>query len=651
MDEPRHAGRAGGREPNVAGIAAYGALFVVLLPLLLAHWMTRLDKVVTLPAWGGAAAAILLIGAGLMTMGWAMGSLWRLGGGLPMSAFPPARFVSSGPYALVPDPIYVGAVTTCLGYALWQRSAAGLWIVTPMLALAATAFVLGYERRATADRFGTTGEARIRLPPPGDAAPGRWERASVYLLVLLPWAFTYEALNRVGIAPDARSSYMAWEAAVPVVPWTESIYALTYPYVGLAPLLASSRTGLRRFAIRGLWATATIGLFYLLVPFVAVPKPVPSGSAWASLILLERSWNEHTSLPSFHVVWACLASAVFALRWPRARWWLAAWTGAVAASCVTTGMHAVMDVAAGLAAAALVTHGPALWAAQCRLAEAVANSWREWRIGPLRILSHGVFAAVGGAAGVAVAVAVAGGDQLWWIVALTFGSQAGAALWAQLVEGSPQLLRPYGYFGSVVAVVLLSVLAAASGRDPWLILAAMAVGGCFTQAIGRLRCLVQGCCHGRSVDAAWGIRYRHPRSRVTRLSSLGGVALHPAPVYSALWMIVVGAILLRLWGLGVALPFVAGSYLVLVGLGRFVEEHYRGEPQTAQIGGLRLYQWLAIAFFVGGAALMAVSGPAAPTPQALDSSAPGALALVFLVTYVLYGVDVPGSKRRFSRLV
>jgi hypothetical protein len=29
----------------------------------------------------------------------------------------------------------------------------------------------------------------------------------------------------------------------------------------------------------------------------------------------------------------------------------------------------------------------------------------------------------------------------------------------------------------------------------------------------------------------------------------------------------------------------------------------------------------------------------------------GVLALVFLVTYILFGVDVPGSNRRFSRLV
>jgi len=649
--EQPDAARFAGHGTRYVSAAAYAVLFVVLLPWLLALWMRRLDGIITLPAYGTTMIGLAVAGGGLALMAAATLSLWIVGRGLPMSPFPPKRFVESGPYGLVTDPIYIGAVAACLGYALVTRSAAGLWIVTPLLAMAAGSFVLGYEREATRHRFGSGVQPRLRLPPPGDAAPTGGERAAVLLFVLLPWMVVYEAVNRLGIPPDARSSYMAWEGALPVVPWTEAIYALSYPYVLLAPFLASRQRDLRRFAIRGLWATLTVGLFYLLVPVVAAAKPVPDSSAWAPLLAFERAWNQHTSFPSFHVVWACLTSALLAARWPRARWWLTAWTLAIAASCVTTGMHAVLDIVAGFAAAALLMHGDAIWAALCRISEAVANSWREWRVGPLRFLSHGGYAAAGGAVGVAVAVWLAGAGQLWWIVAFTFGAQAGAALWAQTIEGSPQLLRPYGYFGSVVAVVLLSVAAGAAGRDAWLLVAAMAVGGCFTQAIGRLRCLVQGCCHGRPVDAPWGIRYTHPRSRVTRLSNLGGVALHPAPLYSILWVLLIGAVLVRLWTLGAPLPFIAGSYLVLAGLGRFVEEHYRGEPQTAQIAGLRLYQWLAIAFVVGGSAVMAAGGRSAPTPEALGPSAWRALFLVLLVSYVAYGVDLPGSNRRFSRLV
>ncbi len=48
---------------------------------------------------------------------------------------------------------------------------------------------------------------------------------------------------------------------------------------------------------------------------------------------------------------------------------------------------------------------------------------------------------------------------------------------------------------------------------------------------------------------------------------------------------------------------------------------------------------------------MAVGGRQAPPPEALEPVAWGAIAVVLFVTYALFGIDVPGSNRRFSRLV
>jgi prolipoprotein diacylglyceryltransferase len=171
------------------------------------------------------------------------------------------------------------------------------------------------------------------------------------------------------------------------------------------------------------------------------------------------------------------------------------------------------------------------------------------------------------------------------------------------------------------------------------------------QALGRLRCLVQGCCHGGESPAWLGIRYVHPRSRVTRLSPFAGLPLHPTQLYSAGWMLLVAAVLLRLWILGAGVEFIVGSYLVLTGLGRFVEEHYRGEPQTPIRGGLRLYQWLSIGFVIVGASLTTLGwtpalGVAMPPAGALE-----AITAFSLLTYVAYGVDFPRLNRRLSRLV
>lgn len=648
------AAAAPSRPRGSVGVVGYAALFAVGLPLLLLLWMLRLDTLVPMPHLAsipvGAAGAA--IGAAIVLA--AIAALRRHGGGWPMSPYPPERLVSAGVYALVADPVYLGSVVICAGVAVALGSGAGLFVVTPVLALASAAFVLGYERDATRRRYGRTVTPRLAIPAGGArerARPSGWDRLSIYALVLAPWLLLYEAVEFLGVPSDARSTYLPFEAAWPLVPWTEAIYALAYPLVLLAPLVASRRLHLRRFALRGLAATAIVIPFYLLVPLIAPAKPVPGDTAWAGLLRLERMGDAAvTALPAFHVLWVCLAAEVFVARWPRLRWPAIGLAIAVGASCVASGMHAVLDVVAAFAAYGAIRSGAVCWAALCRVTEAVANSWRERTVGPVRFLSHGLYAGLGAALGVAASVAVAGSDLLWWLLAMAVAAEVGAAVWAQVVEGSSQLLRPYGYFGSVVAVLAVAPLAWACGADPWLLLAAMAVGACVTQPFGRLRCLIQGCCHGRPVAAPWGIRYRHPRSRVLRLGHLGGVPLHPAPLYSILSTLVVGLVLVRMWTLGLPLPFIAGTYFILIGLTRFVEEHYRGEPQTAWVAGLRLYQWLAIACLVAGAALTTVAGAPAPPPQPIPSSAWLALAVLGLVTYVAYGVDFPRSNRRFSRL-
>jgi prolipoprotein diacylglyceryltransferase len=187
--------------------------------------------------------------------------------------------------------------------------------------------------------------------------------------------------------------------------------------------------------------------------------------------------------------------------------------------------------------------------------------------------------------------------------------------------------------------------------DGWLLLAAYATAGPVIQAMGRVRCLVQGCCHGSEASAVIGIRYTHPRSRVTRLSKLGGVPVHPTPVYSILVNVVICFLLFRLWAVRAELPLVCGLYLILNSLGRFVEEAYRGEPQTPVLGKLRLYQVVAIVGTLSGIILTCVHTQVMmPAPQLSGTTL--AAALFFgATTWFALGVDFPGSNRRFARLV
>jgi protein-S-isoprenylcysteine O-methyltransferase Ste14 len=634
-----------------AGRVAYAVLFCVILPALLVAWAARLDALVTLPLAGTRVGGVTLAVGGALCMAAGAAALWSWGRGLPMSPFPPRRLVTRGIYRLTADPIYVGAVAVTAGVAIAARAPAGLWIVTPVVALAAVAWVVGFERDVTRRRFGAVDVPLLRLPAPVDDPPSGWERAAVYVLVLAPWLVAYLAVERLGVPADARTTYLAWEARLPVLPWTESVYLATYAFVLLAPLAAQRARDLRVFAMRGAWATALIIPFYLLVPLVAEAKAVPGDGVWQALMRWERTGDAPvTAFPAFHLIWACLAADVYVASYPRWRMAFRALTLAIAVSCVTTGMHAALDVAGGVAAYALLLRDRTIGRHCLRFAEHVANSWRERSLGPVRLLSHGLYAGAGVMAGLAIAVSLAGTTLLGWLAAITMATIVGAGAWAQLVEGSPQLLRPYGYFGGIAGGSAVAVAASLAGADSWLLLAACAVGGSVTQAMGRLRCLVQGCCHGRTAPDALGIRYHHPRSRVVRLAGLGGTPVYPTPLYSSLWMLLVAALLGRLWMLSAPLPLIVGLYFVLAGVGRFMEEHFRGEPQTPEHLGLRLYQWLAIAFVVGGAAVTGLGARPAPDIAGFDPAILPALLVVGVVAYAAFGMDFPRSNRRLARL-
>ena len=113
-------------------------------------------------------------------------------------------------------------------------------------------------------------------------------------------------------------------------------------------------------------------------------------------------------------------------------------------------------------------------------------------------------------------------------------------------------------------------------------------------------------------------------SRVVALSGLGGRPIHATQLYSIAGNVVIGVLLLRLWWLAAPIWFVGGAYLILAGLARFVEEAYRGEPQTIVLAGLPIYQYLALVSVLTGVGLTMLGGAPAPTPSSLAD--PGLLA-------------------------
>jgi prolipoprotein diacylglyceryltransferase len=201
-----------------------------------------------------------------------------------------------------------------------------------------------------------------------------------------------------------------------------------------------------------------------------------------------------------------------------------------------------------------------------------------------------------------------------------------------------------GVAGTIVIWVVTDV-------PPVALLAALSVAAPWIQISGRLRCLIQGCCHGGPTDPGLGIRYRHPRSRVTQLAQLSGVPLHATPLYSIAGNVIIGMLMVRLQVLGAADSLLLGLYLMLAGFARFVEESYRAEPQTPVFGGLRIYQWCALFSVAAGLVCTTLPDSGSPAgfmlpPARLWWYAAG----VGLLYGIAMGVDFPGSNRRFSRL-
>jgi len=639
---------------------AYGVLFTVAVPAGLVAWGAAARPNVPLPEIHSAPAGAVTFGAGLVLLVCGAWALIARGGGLPMNPFPPPRLVRSGIYRWVRNPMYIGFGLLCAGASIGLGSASGLWLVTPVVWLAAAALVHGFERHDLARRFG-----RDALRPPllslprGDAEPPTaGHRAAVYVWVLLPWLIAYYAVQALGPAPDAFPLALPFERRWPVVQWTELMYASVYVFVPITPLLVRTQGTLRRFALQGLISTVVVTLIWLAVPVLEINRPFEPHGLPGRLLALEQAQSTAVAaFPAFHALWAMIAAAAWAAngRATRLRAWAwVGWTWAIliVASCITTGMHTVLEVVGAILLFPVVSRYDRVWARLRAAVERLANSWREWRLGRVRIISHGVWAAAAALVGLPIAGAAAGRDLFGAVVLVALCALAGAGLWAQALEGSSKLLRPFGWYGGLLGGVLGTLAAALLlGAPVMRLLAAFFLAAPWIQSLGRLRCLVQGCCHGAAAPPEVGIRYHHPRSRVTQLAGLAGTPIHPTPLYSIGANLLIGVVLLRLRSLAAPDSLLVAAYLMLGGVARFVEESFRGEPQTAIVGGLRIYQWLAAISLVAGIVLSAL--PTAPGPSAF---APlewrlvlAALAMALISGFAM-GVDFPASNRRFSRL-
>ncbi len=117
--------------------------------------------------------------------------------------------------------------------------------------------------------------------------------------------------------------------------------------------------------------------------------------------------------------------------------------------------------------------------------------------------------------------------------------------------------------------------------------------------IGRIGCLLNGCCYGGQCDLPWGIH----------VGSLPGL-FHPAQVYDGLLNLVALAVLLLIERRHLKLGQSFGFFLILHGLTRVIYEFWRAGTSSTYFHGLPITdaQLAALIFMVVGAVIVVIRG-------------------------------------------
>lgn len=639
---------------STLGKFLYFILFILVLPVLLIMWAIKTEGIIQLPVLDFPILGSALAVGGFIIMVLGMIGLYVYGNGLPMNPFPPKNYVTKGIFKLMSHPIYTGAALLAVGISIFAKSSSGLWLISTILIFSCIALVLGFERENLRKRFGDIQfKPLICIPDSSEQPTSVCDKVSIYILVIIPWLILYQLMIIIGNPENPRITYLPFESNIPVFEFTAIFYLMTYPLVIILPILIKTKKYIRNFMVSSLLAIGFGYFLNIIFPFIAPLKPFAASSIWGKLLEFERLYHaSFLTFPAFPVIWVCIASSIYVRRFPslKAVWILI--SVLVLLSCITTGMYSIIDVMSGYLIFLLANQRKKVWHIIQRASEYLANSWKEWHLGRIRIINHGFYAGIATATGVIIVGTLIGQENLLAILVVTIVLTICAGLWAQIIEGSAKLLRPFGYYGGVIGVILGSIIGHFLFRtDFFFMLAAFSVAGPAIQAIGRLRCLVQGCCHGKITTPNTGIRHFHERSRVCRISNLKNEYLHPTPVYSILSNIVIGIFLAKLWFANAPPPLISGLYLILSGLCRFVEEGYRGEPQTPIFWALRLYQWTALIGIIVGAFLTTI--PYRTNPIGVQFSIDTLIIsiLLGLLSTFAMGVDFPNSNKRFSRLV
>ena len=148
------------------------------------------------------------------------------------------------------------------------------------------------------------------------------------------------------------------------------------------------------------------------------------------------------------------------------------------------------------------------------------------------------------------------------------------------------LVRAGGVFygGLLAALGVGLVLVRRYKLDAWTVADLTAPGIALGHVIGRLGCLLAGCCYGRPTDVPWAITFTNPAA-ATNVGTPLNTPLHPTQLYDAGAELLIMILLLVTERRG--RPFAGRTfwlYMLLYAISRYIIENYRGDERGMVLG-------------------------------------------------------------------
>jgi phosphatidylglycerol:prolipoprotein diacylglycerol transferase len=252
-----------------------------------------------------------------------------------------------------------------------------------------------------------------------------------------------------------------------------------------------------------------------------------------------------------------------------------------------------------------------------------------FRLGPLAIHSYGVMMALGFLAGLASWTWLSRGrergfafcsDLLFWImVSGVLGARIAYVVseWPSFAAHPIDIIRIDqggliyygGFIGAAIAVFVFARVRRQNARE---LLDFTITSVPLAHALGRVGCLLNGCCHGKEGGGMLAVTF--PPDSLAWLDQLeaGRIArdaprslpVHPVQLYEAAFDLALYALLIVFYRRTPRPGSTTALYLLIYPLGRFSLEFLRGDSRM-RCGGLSVAQWFSVALFVVGIGFLA----------------------------------------------